>query len=748
MWLYFSNPTSSSAPVGYEYTMLATKLEHHGSGSPIQSHPVAPPPTSPPVAELHGYDVARPLPGPPPGPPPNWNQSKPALPQRKAVAESVSTMSSRDPESPLSQGVLTPSISEMSISDRAPEPSIVSAVDTTERDIEAPPVEEKIAVDKSATSRDIQPEQPAAPGPPRIQIDRSTLRFRVPKQTSGANNASLKSALISAVTAQKSKIVEQLLDRGVPPDTGPEKNALSIATTKNDLESLKLLLEFGGDPNLKGADGNPPLRWACQYNFPAAAKLLLEFGGDPNISTPDWSLLPWALYQSKENIVRDLLIYGADPNLVMTNGVIALRYACEKDVKPSLIQDLLNYGADPNLKDARGETALPLACANNKVEIVSILLAGGADPNLAGKDLPIKCSLLYPDCMRLLINAGANFKLSKGLMELAVYYNKIDTVKLMLDAGVDPNEKMSDCYSPLTTSIRDNHPEIMSLLLSRGANVHQKGEGWPLAIAVRKPEILKMLLAAGADVNTYPGLIELAVWANNLESVKILLEAGVSINEKHQNCYTPLTTAVRDNHPEMLAFLLSHGADPNLKGEDVPLRIAIRKPAILKQLLEGGADITKYKGLIELATYCNDLESIEILLEAGEDINQKHDGVYTPLTTAIRDNKIEVLAYLLSHGADPNALGEGLPLINASRYADPQRLKMLLDAGADVDRKHDNGRTALMAACEKGLVDNVKLLIERGADIDLADKFGKTPMDFAVTGGHDDLVMVLLDTMG
>ena len=728
--------------------MLATKLEHQGSGSPVQNRPMAPPPPiSPTISELHGYEVPRPLPGPPPGPPPNWNHSKPPLPQRKAVAESISTMSSQDPESPLSQGILTPSISEMSISDRAPEPSIVSAIDYNERDIQTPVVEEKIAAEDQATSRDLQAGQPSTQGPPRIHIDRSTLRFRVPKQNSGASNTSLKSALISAVTAEKSKIVEQLLDRGVPPDTGPEKNALCIATSQNDLESLKLLLGFGGDPNLKGVDGLPPLRWACQYNFPTAARLLLEFGADPNISTPDWSVLPWALDDNKEEIVRDLLLYGADPNLVMTNGVISLRYACDRDVKPSLVQDLLNYGADPNLKDAAGETSLSLACYRNKPEIVEILLAHGADPNLAGNDLPIECALRYPDCMKLLISAGADFKLFKGLMELAVYYNAIDTVRLMLDANMDPNEKKDDYYTPLTTAIRDNHPEIVSLLLSRGANPHQKGEGFPLAGAVRRPEILKMLLAAGADVKSYQGLIELAVWGNNLESVKILLEAGVPIDEKHQNCYTPLTTAVRDNRPEMLAFLLAHGADPNLKGEDVPLAMAASKPAILKQLLEGGADITKSKGVLEYAIYYNSLESVKILLEAGEDINYKHDGVYTPLTTAIRDNRTEILSYLLSRGADPNVLGEGLPLINASRYADPHRLKMLLDAGADVNRKDDNGSTALMAACEKGLIENVKILMERGGDVDLADRGGKTAMDYAVTEGHDDLVMVLLDTM-
>lgn len=370
----------------------------------------------------------------------------------------------------------------MSISDRAREPSIVSAIEPNEMEAQPPITDEKIPVEEPMSFRDPLANESSSPQtPPRIHVDRSKLQFRSPKQSSGANNASLKSALISAVNAQKSKIVEQLLDRGVSPDTGPEKNVLAIATYKNDLESLKLLLQFGGDPNLKDADEKCPLRFACQYNFPAAAKLLLEFGGNPDLPQPTWSLLPWALDGSKQEIVRDLLLYGADPNLIMANGDCSLRYACDRVVKPSVVEDLLNYGADPNLKNASGETALAIACHRNHTEIMGILLSRGADPNIRGTDLPIRCALRNPECMRLLISAGADFKLSKGLMELAVYYNAIDTVRLMLDAGVDPNEKMSDYYSPLTTSIRDNHPEITSLLISRGADMHQKGEGFPLA---------------------------------------------------------------------------------------------------------------------------------------------------------------------------------------------------------------------------------------------------------------------------
>ena len=115
-------------------------------------------------------------------------------------------------------------------------------------------------------------------------------------------------------------------------------------------------------------------------------------------------------------------------------------------------------------------------------------------------------------------------------MEIVVHHNAIDIVRLMLDVNVDPNKKTLDCYLPLTTAICEGSLEIMSLVLSRGADIYLKEEGFPLAMAVRKPEVLRSILGAGPDVKTYQGLIKLAAKSNNLELISILLEAGVSID--------------------------------------------------------------------------------------------------------------------------------------------------------------------------------------------------------------------------
>jgi ankyrin repeat protein len=351
--------------------------------------------------------------------------------------------------------------------------------------------------------------------------------------------------------------------------------------------------------------------------------------------------------------VRLLLQYEANPDLVMQNGWTSLIYACETNRLPSIVEEFFKYGANPNARDAQGVTALGLACFRNHPDLVKVLLSNGADPNLPGKELPVLTSLLYPTCLELLIAAGADVHSYKGLMVIATYSNCIESVKLLLDAGVDPNEKLQETYSPLTTAIRDNHPEILALLLSRGA-------------------------------------------------------------------------------------------DPNLMGEDVPVKMAVNKPELLMQLLDHGADVSLYKGLIALAVYYNTLDSIPILLEAGVPVDEKYLDIHTGVTTAIRENRIECLSFPLSHSADPNEPGEGLPIAHAVRFADPQMLHMLLDAGADVNRQY-NGRTALMDACEYNMGGNVGMLLEIRASVDVVDNGGHTAMDIAAYKGHYEIMMLLLD---
>lgn len=81
----------------------------------------------------------------------------------------------------------------------------------------------------------------------RVTADPVKMPRWSPRNSAGTSTPALKSALVSAIQDRNSKLVEQLLDRGVPPDTGPESHALKEAVLRHDLESVRLLLVFGAD---------------------------------------------------------------------------------------------------------------------------------------------------------------------------------------------------------------------------------------------------------------------------------------------------------------------------------------------------------------------------------------------------------------------------------------------------------------------------------------------------------------------
>lgn len=75
-------------------------------------------------------------------------------------------------------------------------------------------------------------------------------------------------------------------------------------------------------------------------------------------------------------------------------------------------------------------------------------------------------------------------------------------------------------------------------------------------MAVRQPLILKRLLPALAEPRAFKGVMEMAVVANQLESIKLLLKAGVSVEDRNGGVFSPLTTAIREEHKEIVRYLL------------------------------------------------------------------------------------------------------------------------------------------------------------------------------------------------
>lgn len=173
----------------------------------------------------------------------------------------------------------------------------------------------------------------------------------------------------------------------------------------------------------------------------------------------------------------------------------------------------------------------------------------------------------------------------------------------------------------------------------------------------------------------------------DLDRVRQLVEAGTDVNGVGQHGMGPLLTF----HPEVIAFLLEHGADPNL------------------QTNESGAPV-----LVGLA-FMNQAECVRLLLDGGADPNGVHQQTgETPLHAALtkaHEDRSEIVQLLLDAGADPNRAtipgnptqafwrdvrtrGE-TPLHRAAAFGSPRTIELLLAAGADKSLRDTNGDSPL-----------------------------------------------------
>ncbi|EXJ92782.1 hypothetical protein A1O3_01334 [Capronia epimyces CBS 606.96] len=586
----------------------------------------------------------------------------------------------------------------------------------------------------------------------RIKAEPTTVPRWTPKQTTGANSAPLRAALLSAVQQRKHKMIEQLLDCGVPPDSGLEVNVLREAVLNRDPETVRLLLLFGADPNAADRHGLTPLYTATELGSLEVTKLLLKYGGDPNLPAgPEYlSPLGMSVVEDRAEFVHLCLTYGGDANLNMPNGNTLLIQAISETTPQKLLELMLNYGSDPNGKNSEGQTPLIAAIQARRIDLTTVLLDHGANPNLPGPKHPLWSATYLPRALQLLLSRGADTKKCPGVLELATSINNVDSVITLLKAGVDPNAKNDGTYTPLCTAIRDNRAELVSLLLANGADPNVMASEYPAwkCVSRHRTQLLPELVAAGADLHKPKGILEKAVAHNNKEAVMYLLGQGVDPNARSVEGHTALTTAIRDDRHEFIDMLLARGADPGVRGQEWPISMAVKRPEILKKLLPHVANPRAVKGVIEQAVEANQLESVKLLLKAGVSVEDKTGGVFSPLTTAIREHYPEIVRFLLDEaGADVNAPGEHLPIIKAVRRCrgtNTDILEMLLARGADINLMY-RGWNAVLQAVENGDANILRLLVERGGGVDLqvTDESGRTVMEIVNERGWDEAVTIL-----
>ncbi len=428
---------------------------------------------------------------------------------------------------------------------------------------------------------------------------------------------------------------------------------------------------------------------------------------------------------------------------------------------------LIGEGASVNAAEVDGTTALMWAAWYGKADVVAALLEAGADVaprNDYGVTAMSEAAITgHTDVIRLLLAAGANPdsptpERQTALMAVARTGN-VDAARLLIEAGADVNARENwGGQSALMWAAAQSQPAMIALLLDHGADVNARGaiHDWqrrvtaeprpkdmnrggftPLLYAAREGCIpcARELLAGGADINLSDpervSPLNLALINLNFDFAAFLIEAGADVDRWDFFGRSPLYNAVdmhtlpplgqrdggRNDIPsddattpmDIVAMLLAAGANPNLQ-----LKL---RPPYRHVPFDRGADPLLVTGATPLlrAAQSADVAAIRLLLAHEPLVDLPNAAGVTPLMAAAG----------LGYGNRPS---RGVfRTVEDSVTA----VELLVAAGADVNARADNGRTAAHGAAQMGWNPVLVALHEHGADFTFADAQRRTPLDIA-----------------
>jgi ankyrin repeat protein len=204
---------------------------------------------------------------------------------------------------------------------------------------------------------------------------------------------------------------------------------------------------------------------------------------------------------------------------VLLLGACSREYTTEmmnaaKDGNLQSVQAAAKRGADVNERSNKGKSPLMFAASENKVDVARWLIEQGADVNAADNygttALIVAATSGHHEVVKLLLENGANAQVrdESGGAPLvnAVYFGHAKTVKLLLDdlkQGETAALDKRDGEELLMLGAGLGHADIVSLMVEAGIDVNGRGlkRRTPLmaAAAFDRPEVIKVLLAKGAD---------------------------------------------------------------------------------------------------------------------------------------------------------------------------------------------------------------------------------------------------------
>ncbi|KAJ4256704.1 hypothetical protein NW762_008800 [Fusarium torreyae] len=519
---------------------------------------------------------------------------------------------------------------------------------------------------------------------------------------------------------------------------------LHQAVGLSDLTMLDVLIEARADPNI--------LCWAHNLRFVIEGRLIIrqdaEFYGK-TISTP----IQEAIQSGNIAIVKRLVDAGAildnvlEPDLY--NDIVAplLSRWEAQDIVQILFEaherDIGDFVSIVGANDCAQHRYLPsplqIACAlepgEDKRQMIELLLSQGAD-----------------------INAPPAFYAGRTTLQAAAEAGDYGLVKDLLSRGANPLEPGAEFkgLTALQAAVGSGCIDVVDLLLSSIQTqlglvdtrpIWQDGVNY-LAEAAYSGDVrmLDVVLRSAFDAayqcsedHVGPAL-RAGVEKDSIHVVQRLLGASLNAEIEGHAC-SIICEAIWNRNNEIFKLLMDRFTGVNLDitfpDQPTPLWVAIheKQKDMAQRLIEAGADVDKLSPHICPSDCFGREEEIELerpmrqaiggdgwvrswdrrdmvkmLVEAGADVNRLVDENHSPLLLAMQVGRFDIAEYLLRNGADPNAKG-------------------LEDGGFPIQVIPDSGMHSI-----EDILSIVRLLLEAGADVNAPPNvdFPLTPLQGAI----------------
>ncbi len=461
--------------------------------------------------------------------------------------------------------------------------------------------------------------------------------------------------------------------------------SLMAAIVDGDVDLAQQAIEAGA--SLDRYDwylGYSPLGMAIDRGYPDLVKCLLNAGANPRCGSTATTSLGLAAERGEIEIVQMLLPRGIDVNEPVGQDNWTALLAAIKNGHRAVVQLLVTAGANVNIW-SRGETPILLAAKCEEREIYNYLypLVNTSIRLCANRDGE---QLLQATRKRRI--REQNRPVEKAIA-MAMEGNEIE-VRRAIEIGVEIDEIGAGGYTALMAAAYYGHQSIVKILLDAGADPNLLsdddglGNGMTALMLVagsffpsNRQAIFKLLIAGGADVNQQGAGGKTAIMYAALagsgyqDCVEASIAAGANLDLHDDRGHTLLTLVAAAENYQLLNLLIQSGAS-TAGLESIQLIQAATTGNVnrVQSLLSTKVNLNLDRGAaLGNAAAAGHTKIVDLLIQAGANVNLSNSAGFTPIASAAYAGHAEIVRLLVKAGADIQAPADGSHSYSALEYA-------------------------------------------------------------------------------